>query len=266
MSEDHIGYKKCRGGRIVVLEICGNHNEEREGIVDKRFAKMRCSKARVIRIYDMHDRSIEYKEAFGIRHKSFRYTVGEVVEPVNDFNKDLNKVCASGIHYFLTEEPAYYMGYIPKNGTYKEWYENGQMHMKCTFKNGNEDGLYEVWHSNGQMMNRCTCKNGKLDGLYEKWYSNGQIRTRCTFKNEKKDGLYEGWYANAQIWKRCTYKNGEYDGLCESWYENGQVTNRCTYKNGEKDGLFELWYDNGQILERHIRKNGKIKIETVDNE
>ena len=137
MSENsrHIGYKKCQGGRIVVLEILGKHNEDRKNIVDKQFAKMRCSKARVIRIYNMHDNSIEYEEAFGIYDTSFKYIVGEVVEPIDEFSEDLDKVCGAGIHYFLTEEPAYHWKYIPKYGLCKLWHENGQILVQCTFEN-----------------------------------------------------------------------------------------------------------------------------------
>ena len=230
-NSQHIGYKKCQNDRIVVLEILGNHNEEREVIVDKQFAKMRCAKAKVIRIYDMHDNSIEYKEAFGIHDETFRYEINKVVEPNEEFDENLNNVCASGIHYFLTEEPAYYWKYMPKNGTYKVWCDNGLMHMRCTFKNGNEDGLYEIWYSNGQMMKRCICKNGKFDGLCETWRNNGQM------------------------WERFTHKNGEFDGLYESWHRNGQMSERHTFKNGKYDGLFESWHNNGQILDRRIYKN-----------
>ena len=185
MSEksQHIGYKKCQDGRIVVLEILGKHNEDRKNIVDKQFAKMRCLKARVIRIYNMHDQSIEYDEAYGIYDKTFKYTVGEVVEPIDEFDNYLDKVCGSGIHYFLTEEPAYYWDYEPKNDLYKSWHPNGQMEKRCTYKNGKRDGLYESWHSNGQMRYRHTYKNGEKDGLHENWHANGQMYMRCTFKN-----------------------------------------------------------------------------------
>ena len=134
MSEksQHIGYKKCHNGRIAVLEILGKNNEEREDIVDKSFAGMRCSMARVVRIYDMHDPELEYEEAFGIYNKYFKYAVGEVVEPFDEFDEDLNKVCSSGIHYFLREEPAYYWKYEPENGLCEGWYINGQIMLRCT--------------------------------------------------------------------------------------------------------------------------------------
>ena len=239
MSENsqHNGYKKCQNDRIVVLEILGNHNEDRKNIVVKLFAKMRCLKARVIRIYDMHDRSIEYDEAYGIYDKTFKYTVGEVVEPIDEFNENLNKWCASGIHYFLTEEPAYYWDYEPQNDLYKSWHSNGQMRERCTYKNGKRDGLYESWHSNGQMRYRYTYKNGNPDGRCESWCPNGQILSRYTCKNGELDGLFKSWHSNGQMWERCTYKNGEKDGLHENWHANGQMYMRCTFKNGIMDEM-----------------------------
>ena len=193
MSENsrHIGYKKCRDRRIVILEILGEHNEDRKDVADKRFAKMRCSKAQVIQIYDMYDPSIEYKEAFGIHDRTFRYAVKEIVEPRKPFNANLDKVCESGIHYFLTEYPAHNWESKPNNGLYERWYENGQMRERCSLKNEWYDGLCESWYEDGQIWKRYTHKNGKLDGLYESWYEDGQVWERCTFKNGEVDGLYE---------------------------------------------------------------------------
>ena len=72
----HIGYKKCQDNRIVKLEITGQHNEDRKDIVDKNYAPMRCSQAKVIEIYDMHDKSVKYDEAMSF-YKSLKYKVGE---------------------------------------------------------------------------------------------------------------------------------------------------------------------------------------------
>ena len=253
-EKKHIGYKKCQDGRIVVLEILGEHNENRAGIVDERFAKMRCSMARVSDIYNMHNPELEYEEAFGIYDKTFRYTLGEVLEPVNEFDENLGKVCASGIHYFLTKEPAYYWKYKPFYGLFKSWHSNGQMHARCTYKNRKEDGLYEVWNSNGQMTNRYFCKNGEYDGLYKEWNLNGRIWKRCTYKNGKLDGLYKEWYKTGQMALRCTYKNGELDGLYVAWRRDGQMRNQHTYKNGKKKGLRKSWRGS-RMWERYIYKN-----------
>jgi uncharacterized protein DUF5758 len=112
----HIGYKKCQGGRIVELEILGEHNEDREDIIDKDYAKMRCSMARVLKIMAFWDETKTFDTACGLHDLSFVYRVGEIVEPTEDFDRDLDKVCASGIHYFLTKEPAYVWDHTLQTG------------------------------------------------------------------------------------------------------------------------------------------------------
>jgi Family of unknown function (DUF5758)/MORN repeat variant len=176
---DHVGYKKCQNGRIVQLEILGDHNEERKDVADKNFAMMRCSRAKVTRIYNMHSNS-ECREAFGIYDKSFRYEVGSTVEP-DQFDLDLDKVCSGGIHYFLTEYRARCCAHRTKNGLRILWYENGQMRERYTVEDGKRYGLYELWYINGQMAVRYTYLNEQLDGLCERWYENGQSKSKHTF-------------------------------------------------------------------------------------
>ena len=48
---NQVRFKKCRGNRVVELEIIGTNNESRK-VHNPEFAKYRCSKARVLKIYD----------------------------------------------------------------------------------------------------------------------------------------------------------------------------------------------------------------------
>ena len=45
------------------------------------------------------------------------------------------------------------------------------------------DGLYREWHENGQLYLECTYKKDKLDGLYRSWHETGQLEIECTFKD-----------------------------------------------------------------------------------
>jgi len=242
----HIGYKKCQDNRIVVLEIVGENNEDRKDIFDKSFAKMRCAEAKVLTIVDMHDPNKTFESATGIYDISFVYRVNEIVKPTSDYCEQKDKVCRSGIHYFLSIKPVLQWKLVHKNGLYESWHENGNNDMRCTFKDGKIYGLFESWYeSNGRIKERYMCKDGKKDGLCETWYENGNNDMRCTFKDGKKDGLCETWYENGNNNARCTFKDEKVDGLCESWHENGMKWRRCTFKDGKLDGLFESWYENG---------------------
>ena len=94
-----------------------------------------------------------------------------------------------------------------KNGTYEEYYDNGQLLAKCTYKDGVEDGPYEEYYENGQLWEKCTYKDGKLDGPYETYHQNGQLWEKGTYKDGWKDGLHEYYYSDGTSTERF-YKDG----------------------------------------------------------
>ena len=92
LTEDIIGYKKCRGGVIVKLLI------PRGAIVFSiNGSKCRTNKAKVLEI-EGATRAIS-------QHKYMSYYVGDEFT-VYDFNCEYNVECASGIHFFMTKEEA----------------------------------------------------------------------------------------------------------------------------------------------------------------
>jgi antitoxin component YwqK of YwqJK toxin-antitoxin module len=141
----NVGYKKACDNRIVVLEILGKNNENRKSIVNRDYAKMRCSEARVLDIYSIDDFEKKFTEAKSLHNADFIYRVGEIVRPLK-YNSNIETVCGGGIHYFLSREAA--IGYGNQNmGRYTGesitaddsgkvlshyYYKNGQPHGRCT--------------------------------------------------------------------------------------------------------------------------------------
>jgi antitoxin component YwqK of YwqJK toxin-antitoxin module len=241
-----VGYKKCQDDRIVKLMVQGEHNEDRVDIFDKDYARMRCSMLRVLEITDMHDPSIKYDNAIGLNCDSHTcdfglnenepivYRVGEIVESTEGFDADINEVYGAGITYFLTIKVAYFQEYVPKNGEYQMWHNNGCMIYKCRYKNGKKDGLCEQWYDNGQIMVRYTLVDGEYYGPSEKYFKTGQKHIVCIYKGELYDGAYERWHDNGRMRIRCTYIEGEKDGPGEEWDENGHILKQCTYEHGHE--------------------------------
>jgi len=158
-GEPHIGYKRASKGRIVVLEIRGQNNEDREGIVNKRFAKMRCSEALVKRIYDIRDEWIEYDKARSCHDYDFVYRVGQIITP-DSYDENPNKVCANGIHYFLSEHAA--RNFFSKRTRLKK------------------SEYFVTYHNNGRMREECTL-GARAHRSYKKWDAKGMLVTwsRC---------------------------------------------------------------------------------------
>jgi antitoxin component YwqK of YwqJK toxin-antitoxin module len=90
--------------------------------------------------------------------------------------------------------------------------------------NGKQEGLWERYHSNGNLYIRCNYKNDKLEGFYEEYYWNGNIAHRINFKYGKREGLYEEYYDNGNIKRQSFWKNDRYLEGIE--FQNTGVLNR----------------------------------------
>jgi hypothetical protein len=109
-------------------------NELRTSIVDKNFAKFRSSGLITIAIYDLKlQKFINKLEHILLNGSSFLYAtyeVGILTQP-DKYEEDISKICASGIHYFLSLEAA--LGYD------RGWV----VHLK--------DGNLHLYDSNGKI-------------------------------------------------------------------------------------------------------------------
>lgn len=143
-SKRGIGYKRLRGDKIAVIRIMGINNETRTVNGDKRFAKYRCSEAKVLRIEDVNDPTKTYTCGFslyGVRYHSIMYKPGETVVP-DSYDLNLGRVATHGIHYFKTREAAASFGV---DGLHTGVYvmgdlDYGTVRLIITFKDQKRDG------------------------------------------------------------------------------------------------------------------------------
>ena len=80
------------------------------------------------------------------------------------------------------------------DGPLEEYYENGQLREKMTWKDGEFDGPFEEYHENGQLMMKGTYKDRELNGPFERYDRNGELLDRGTLRDGKECGewLEEG--------------------------------------------------------------------------
>ena len=104
-------FKSCQKEWIVVMERTDGTetNEKRLYVKDKRYAKYRASKLRVIAIINKFDpKNIIFDVVNSVyKNEKIVYKVGREVLP-NFYDRDILKICAGGIHYYSTIEPAFY--------------------------------------------------------------------------------------------------------------------------------------------------------------
>ncbi len=221
-------YKACKNS-IVTLELLEDtkNNEKRDGIVDDKYAKFRCDRAKVISIVNVKTGKTMENDNSIIRMK-FIYSLGEIVK--TNFDPDLNEICASGIHYFKTREAAVVWFYRQNDekfpdGNWISWRENGQKFTEGTYKNGKAHGKCIGWRGNGQKLSEGTYKNGKKHG-------------KCIQFDVDGNKFFEG-----------TFKDGKKDGKRTEWWSNGNKRSEGMYKDGEKYGEWAYWCNTGQEID-----------------
>ena len=93
-----IGWKKGANFTLIKLKITTNAKRSNATTL-----KCRCSKARVLAIYDKNNEPIQ--KTFSNRNHSFIYEVGKIVK-VDNFDEDRWNECSTGIHFFIDKEIA----------------------------------------------------------------------------------------------------------------------------------------------------------------
>ena len=216
-NEPIIGYKMASWDKLVILEIppTALHNMNRTNIADRRFAKYRCSEAFVKEIVDLKT-GINVMEAFSKQVGSFNYVVGQRVFP-EFFDRNLEKVCTGGIHYFIDRPRAEMYERKPFNGVHKEWYDDGLLSSECVYRNGRVEGVLKVWHKNGQLALTRFYKNGLLQGESKLWYENGKLHRVENFKDGMFHGVSKEWDEDGNLTEECLYDDGY---LSKNWYRD----------------------------------------------
>ena len=100
---DFTGWKKAEGNKNTVIVKLHIPSDAKRSSATTR--KCRCSKAKVIAIYNLEGTEAGETTCHSDYDHSFIYEVGKTVE-VTDFNKDRWRECAAGIHFFINRQEA----------------------------------------------------------------------------------------------------------------------------------------------------------------
>jgi len=249
-----IGYKKAEDGYIVKLEILGKNNENRSNIVDPIHAKHRCSEAKVLDIF--HWKTGKKIESIGgLYNPKFIYTLNETI--TTKFDKNLELVCSSGIHYFKTLEQAENWNLeSPRDGKLIEYYGDGRKDSEYNIINGKIEGKHIQYYITGKILSITNFKDGRRNGKCEEFYITGNTWEVKNYKDEKLEGEYITYYENGNVKLIRNYKNGKLEGKYIEYYENGNMKQIQNFKNNILDGKQEFYKLDGTLQKNVYYKDG----------
>ena len=141
-----------------------------------------------------------------------------------------------------------------KDGKFTDYYSNGNMKIKCAYKDGMKHGRWRKWDSEGNLIYDGSFKYGEKEGFWRE-IENG-VESKGKYKGGKRFGPWEETTALSQV--KGSYVNGKRDGFWEARYDDASY--KGYYKNDEKDGV---WDENGEKIRY---KNGKVVSESNNKE
>lgn len=176
-------------------------------------------------------------------------------------------------------------GTIDDNGRFqddwKEYYPNGVLRCKGTFKRGKKQEHWVYYYEDGAVEQEGDFAQGRYEGRWIWYYPNGSVRLQqdyhrglpdgvseeyspsgvCVVKGRYIEGLEEGEWVYIQGEERTEgrYKNGERSGLWKSyWYEKGNALSfRGNFVDGQPHGVHYHYWDNGNLREENRYNMGR---------
>ena len=111
------------------------------------------------------------------------------------------------------------------DGTFRQYYESGQLAQKGYYKNGLGQGEYIWYYEEGSIKQKAFYKDDKIEGIVTSFYPGGKIAQTVNHVNGKREG---------ELKEKRFYVNGKEEGKSLFYDEKGNLTKTEIYKNGIK--------------------------------
>lgn len=162
-----------------------------------------------------------YAQSYSIESmlKSYRHTINyadhKLSFQVLENNRKIPAIAITKKYYWYGNNKLNVTegGYSGKllNGTFADFYVNGNLKEQGMFKLGLKNGKWLAWDSSGKSTSYSTFKNGVLDGVFRKYGNNGEI-------------LEVGKYSDGRLQGKMLKYSGP-DSIVVTRYKNGVLVN-----------------------------------------
>ncbi len=141
-------------------------------------------------------------------------------------------------------------GIIDANGFYQgeweEYYLNGKIKSKGTYKDGKKYGKWEYYFTTGKVEQKGAYgANGRYTGEWNWYYENGNLLRREEFRKGIEDGELAEYTLQGELITKGEYFDGEREG--EWFYELNDHQEKGKYRYGERNGYWEHRFPGGKV-------------------
>jgi antitoxin component YwqK of YwqJK toxin-antitoxin module len=106
-------------------------------------------------------------------------------------------------------------------GSYKTFFQNGQIKWVVPFVDGKADGTVLVFGRKGKKRWEQAYKQGKPHGFWIKYDPLGSLQLKGKFYNGRKDSVWSLYYPDGSVRYRIEFDHGKV--LHEQYFQNGKA-------------------------------------------
>lgn len=115
------------------------------------------------------------------------------------------------------------------------------------YKQGKIDGTFKEFFPNGNIKQEVHYIGGKLKGLYRTYYENGRIEQEAVYVDGQIEGIYRSYYEDGVLHQEKEYSHGKLNGVYKAYDESGLPFFEITYKNDVQHGSDKIFDAMGVI-------------------
>lgn len=167
-------------------------------------------------------------------------------------NKDYDSDCDSNGEYKSYWGNISTQFYEDINGkyqnTYKRFNEEELLIYEAHYKDGLKNGSFKEWYENGkQLKEECFYKDDEFDGHRREWYENGQLKKVSFYINGEKEGLFIEYQMDGTKIFENTWKDGDITHYVDEFYENGNKKFESVWLDINRKLI--SYHEDGKIIE-----------------
>ncbi len=145
------------------------------------------------------------------------------------------------------------------------YFDDSTKKIEGEIVNGLQQGTWRQWFENGQIREICNYKNGKRNGIFVNWCTCGPKLQEINYKDDIPNGISIHYLDGKKISQEY-YFNGKLQGEITVWYDNGNLRKQGSYKDNKMDSLWKFWNSNSQLIkEQYFRNDSLIWEKTEEN-
>jgi len=116
------------------------------------------------------------------------------------------------------------------NGTYNEFFNNGNLRMAMELKDGLADGQTYIYSESGILLETRSYSAGKFNGTWLTYNNEGVKIAEAHYLNNKKDGKWLIWDNEGRLRFEMFYASGAKTGTWREWDEAGTLIKEKIYE------------------------------------